>query len=216
MKELEVADELVASLSEMAYPTKQVEVDPPERKKRYKSRFFFMIDSSIHDLVKSRSRVVKGKKLRHVDEEIENRLKAYKSELSPKLAQNLDAVREFFLTVIGPRTLAGSAGADQAKEIVQRLLNTEVDSTQFDKFDRMSHMAVSLAMADFIAKYYKLPKSATQQILASIMPRQPMSIPIPPLQESNYESRHAKARRETASQRAKEASERSPKKDSRK
>ncbi len=191
------ADELLAALSDLAYATPTTH--QPEIVRKHKSRFFFHLSSSLADDVQRRRKKVKPKVMVHIDQEIEKRLKDYKAEIPEPLAANILAVREFFLTRIGPRSMASGAGSTQAKQVVQRLLNTEIDSTQFDKFERMSHEAVNLVMAKFIARYYGLPKKDAVTLLASLQPRQPMYAPIPAQPPATpYESRHAKGRKENA------------------
>lgn len=187
------ADELLAALSDLAYATPVTQA--PARKK-YQSRFFFKLSRAIAVDVEEHKKKLIPKVMEHVDAEVEKRLKTYKKEVPPTIASNIEAVREFFLNVIGPRSMASSAGSSQAREIVQRLLNTEVDSTQFDKFERMSHEAVNIIMAKFVAQYYGLPVKAARAILASIQPRPPMSMPVPMQALAPYESRHAKGRKD--------------------
>lgn len=172
----DVHDEVLASLSQLAYSSATIK--PKVRKKRH-SRFFFRINPSFAQEVKAKKQSVLPKKLQPIDSEVDNRVATYKKELPAELSGNIDAVREFFLRDIGPLSLATSAGATQAMEVVKRLLNTDVDSTQFEKFERMSHAAVNLKMARFIARYYKLPKREAQRIIDAIAPKQPTFIPIP-------------------------------------
>jgi hypothetical protein len=185
------ADDLLAALSEMAYATTPRKDVVIKKEKRFKSRFFFVLSDSIADEVeKSKKKVVK-KELDHIDDEVETRLKELRRKMPKELEANIKAVREFFLTEIGPRTLAGGAGSVQAKEVVQRLLGTPVDGTQFAKFERMSHEAVNIRMAKFIARYYKLPQRDCQKLLESIMPR-PVMFPIPNAQDHHERPRHTK------------------------
>ncbi len=187
------ADELLAALSDLAYATPTTTVRP---KRKFKSRFFFRISRAIAVDVAEHKKRSTAKVMEHVDAEVEKRLKTYKTEAPEAIATNIKSVREFFLNVIGPRSLASSAGSSQAREVVQRLLNTEIDATQFDKFERMSHEAVNILMAKFVAQYYGLPVKAAYRILVSIQPRQPMSLPIPAQAPQTYESRHAKGRKD--------------------
>ncbi len=172
------ADELLASLSDIAYAAPRKE-RPVETKSKYKSRFFFKINKSLTVSIQDRARKFVPKSRVHIDDEVSKRLRAYKKELPTQLGANINAIREFFLTTIGPRSLAGGAGAIQAREVVQRMLKTEVDSTQFDKFERMSHVAVNIVMAKFVAKYYGLPVSAATKILADIAPNRPQTVVVP-------------------------------------
>lgn len=191
VKEGEASDELLAALSDLAYSNAPQQV--PEKTK-HASKFFFKLGQSLDMSVKQRAKKFVPKKMEHIDDVVVKRLKDYKEELPPQLTGNISTVREFFLTELGPLTLAGGAGTIQAREVAQRLLNTEIDAGQFDKFERMSRIAANMRMARFIAEYYKLPRSAALKILEELAPRPPASIPIP----TPYESRHAKARKEIA------------------
>ncbi len=194
----EAADELLAALSDLAYSTP---VTKTPTKRKHTSRFFFRISRAVAVDVEAHKKRLVPKVMEHIDAEVEKRLKTYKKEVPPTIATNIEVVREFFLNVIGPRSLASSAGSSQAREIVQRMLNTEVDSTQFDKFERMSHEAVNIIMAKFVAQYYGLPIKAARRILASIQPRTPMSMPMPLQQATSpYESRHSKGRKDVQRQ----------------
>lgn len=185
------ADDLLLALTDLAYSSPNpLEVKDSTRK--FRSRFFFKLSKSFASEIKQQKQNVKRKKLVPVDIDLKLRLKDYKKDIPQEVKRNMLNVREFFLTQIGPLTLAGGAGAGQAKEIVQRMLNTAVDGTQFDKFERMSHEAVNLRMARFIAKYYGLEKSAVDKLLTSIAPKTQTIVPIPMPAPQPYESRNAK------------------------
>lgn len=190
-------DELLASLTDLAYA---IPNDPDILNvrdigsKSKRSRFFFRLSDSIAADVKKRRNRLKPKKRVHVDDEISARLATYTAEAPAALVDNIDKVREFFLKQIGPRTLAGGAGVSQARDIVQRMLGTEIDGTQFVKFERMSHTAVSILMAKFIAKYYGLPVSVIDRLLTSIEPRPLVTPQQAPAAVEPYKSRHGKAK----------------------
>lgn len=187
LNEEEKADDIMAALSEMAYATPSKNKVVAKKERRFKSRFFFVLSDSIANEVGEAKRRLQPKKLDYIDDEIEARLKALKKVMPKELEAKIEAVREFFLTEIGPRSLAGGAGSVQAKAIVERMLNSPIDGTQFAKFERMSHEAVNMKMAKFIAKFYDLPQSATTKLLESVMPRQPVIFPIGAPNERNPE-----------------------------
>jgi len=170
-------DQALAAISELAYAAPE-ELTVEHEEKRFKSRFFFVLSESVHKEVERNRGKFQKKELVVIDAEIDKRVKSYRKEAPNKIAGNINAVREFFLQEIGPLTLAGSAGTIQAQQVVQRMLNTEVDGTQFSKFERMSAEAVNIRMAKFIAKYYSLPKTDVLQLLQSVAPKQQI-IPIP-------------------------------------
>lgn len=205
-------DDLLASIGELAHAAQAPVAKPTPRslleRSKYRSRFFFELSGSFVEEVKRRKKAVVKSGQDHVDAEITKRLALYKKTMPIHMAANIEAVREFFLTEIAPITIAIGAGSDQARDVVQRLLGSQVDGTQFAKFERMNAEAVNIRMAKFVAKQFKLPVGDVQRLLASISPaqhQQPfMPLPVPhqqPTQEgagvkpSPYESRHAKAKR---------------------
>lgn len=188
-EETQASDDFISALSTVAYAGTP-ELDIVDDVRRGRSRFFFKVTPSLSQHVRQRAVKLKPKKLQHVDQVITDRTKAYKREIPDQLSANMERVREFFLKVLGPKTLAGAPGSQQARQVVQRLLNTEVDGQAFAKFDRMSETAVSLVMARFVASYYGLPKSAVQTLLDSITPRAPMIVPIPHPEQTHANKRN--------------------------
>lgn len=186
----EAADNLLAALSDLAYATP---VSNPTELKKHRSRFFFTLGSSTEEEVKEKASKFKPKELVHIDAEIERRLKTYKAEVPDELAANIAVVRDFFLSKVSPKSLATGAGASQAREIVQRMIGSDIDSSQFDKFERMSAAAVNLSMARFIVNYYRLPKSYVTKVLDAITPRPPSTITF----ESPKEPRHVRQKKDT-------------------
>jgi hypothetical protein len=204
--ESDAMDEFNEALSDLAYANPVIKHTPP--KKKHSSRFFFTQDVSVSETIKTRAKKFKPKKMIHVDNEVESRLKLYKTQAPKQVSANMEKVREFFLTVVGPRSLAGNGGATQAKEVVQRMLNTEIGGEIFDKFDRMSQVAANMVMAKFIAKYYNLPATYAQKLVESIQPKQANIIPIPnPLADPNYEPRHLRNKKAAEDNKKKDTSE---------
>ncbi len=196
-------DALLASIGELARPSsRKAEPAPKVIKNRYRSRFFFHVSESFVEAVEKRKKTMAKTGMEHVDDEITKRLAAYKVTMPKVMSVNIEKVREFFLTEIAPRTVSIGAGADQARDVVQRLLGSAIDGTQFSKFERMNAAAVDILMAKFIAKQFKLPAADAQRLLAIITPQVPVTVPVPlPTKEGQsdapppYESRHAKAKR---------------------
>jgi hypothetical protein len=168
---------MLASLTDIAYSTAPVKPVKPARPSR-KSRFFFRLSQSFVDEVQARKAKFVPKQMVHVDAEVTKRLKEYKREIPPELAGNIDGVREFFLREIAPFTLATGAGASQAREVVKRLVGSDVDGTQFEKFERMMALAVDIKMARYVARMLGLTKAEASEILASMKPRTPQIVPI--------------------------------------
>lgn len=176
-EEEDAADNLLVSLSNIAYSAEPV--SKAKKRKSHRSRFFFRISDSIATEVKKKRKVFKPKEMVHVDAEVEQRLKVYKQEIPAELSQNIDEVREFFLREIAPITMATGAGSSQAKEVVKRLLGSDVDNTQFEKFERMTQLAVNIKMARFVSRRFGMTKKEARDILEAMIPRPPTLIPIP-------------------------------------
>ncbi len=175
---LDGADAMLASLTNIAYSNVPEEAVEVITKRKYKSRFFFTLSKSFADLAESNRQVFKPKELTHIDHEVEKRLKDYKKKMPSELASNIDRVREFFLNEIAPITLAANAGASQAREVVKRLVNSDVDGTQFEKFERLTAKAVDIKMARFIAREFSMTKAEATEMLNELKPRSPQILPI--------------------------------------
>lgn len=132
-----------------------------------KSRFWFrMVDTDDVAKTVSRNKKLMSKKtVEHVDQSVEDRLSTYKKEMPPKLKSNIDAVREFFLTEIAPLTMASSGGAIQSRAVASRLVDSEIDSAIFSRFENMVNRASTLKMAMFVLKYFGLPEDQLSSIL---------------------------------------------------
>lgn len=176
-EQLDVADSLLASLTDIAYATNPEEKKVVVKSER-RSRFFFRLTPSFAEEVKSKQLVFTPKEIIHIDHEVEKRLKNYKLEMPHTLEQNIEEVREFFLREIAPVTLAAGAGASQALEVVRRLVGSDIDGTQFEKFERMAAKAVDIKMARFVARQFGLTKTEAAEILAALVPRTPTIIPV--------------------------------------
>lgn len=176
-KELEGADQLLAALTDIAYATEPT-VKVKKRERKHRSRFFFRLTKSIADEVKDKQKQSKPKTRVHIDHEVEKRLSDYRQDMPSELEKNIAKVREFFLREIAPITLAAGAGSGQALEVVKRLVGTDIDGTQFDKFERMAAKAVDIKMARFICKQFGLGKAEAEDILEAMKPRLPSIVPI--------------------------------------
>lgn len=176
--EFDEADGLLASLTDIAYsPTPEKKEMKKERKR--KSRFFFRLSPSFVEALDQKKAEFAPPQLTHVDAEVDKRLKMYRQQIPQELSDNIDKVREFFLREIAPITLAAGAGASQAQEVVKRLVKSDIDGTQFEKFERMMAKAVDIKMARFIARQLGLTKVEASEILEAMKPsRQPQIVPI--------------------------------------
>jgi len=161
--ELDKEDALMAALTNLAYSSKEdlaKKVKPPKIKKPKGSRSskFWFTMSTVEIEVEEQKQKMLPQALEHIDANVAARLKKYKTELSPELKSNIETVREFFLTELAPLTIATNGGVTQAKEVVQRLLDTEVDPSLLDKFNNMANRAAVMRLALFVVEYFKLPK----------------------------------------------------------
>lgn len=180
----EEADDLLASLTNIAYKTPQSEVEEvpkevPKKKDKRKSQFFYNptlsftaeIDKHKHKKGKPRTTAVTI-----LDEEVEERKKDYGKKLPPMLKGNIEKVREFFLQEIGPLALAAQAGTTQASQVLQRTLNTEINNLPFIQFEHMINKASAIKMAHFVAKYLGLPVRTVEELLRTVQPQQPKEV----------------------------------------
>lgn len=190
-EQMEVADSLLASLTDIAYATHPEEKKVVVKSER-KSRFFFRLTKSFADEIRDKKTTFEPKQLTHIDHEVERRLKSYKKEMPENLEQRIEETREFFLSEIAPITLAAGAGASQAMEVVKRLVGSDIDGTQFEKFERMAAKAVDIKMARFIARQFGMTKAEAQEILVALVPRAPTLIPVGVPNESRQEPKKAK------------------------
>lgn len=129
---------------------------------RYKSRFFFVLDETI---LARRKAQYAPKVLEHVDSDAEKRLAKYKPKALPVMEANTKKVRAFFLKEIAPLLLTTSAGAKQAHDVVEKLIDAKVDTTLASNFDAMVIRAARMRLALFVAELFKLPKSAVEELL---------------------------------------------------
>jgi hypothetical protein len=174
-------DDMFARLSQIARP-----MDAPAKKKKRivskarllkknpdrKSSFFFKPSASFDAEIRQHQEAVKPKKLKHADREITARARKLRNELPPVLAQNIDEVRELFLTEIAPRTLAAQTGTMQARTVAQRLLKGEVGAQPFVQFERMVEVGAQIQMAKFVTRYMGLPAREWRNILEALNPKQ--------------------------------------------
>lgn len=176
-KEEDAADTLLAALTTIAHASPVEESKP---KKTRRSRFFYRPSVSFQEDIDERKQISKPVPVDLVDQEVQERLNTYKTELPTKLTANIDRVREFFLKEIAPLTLAGQSGAGQARDVVQRLLNAEIDGTPFAQYDRMLAIATTIKMAREITKYMGLPAAMAENLLDSIQPKKEVAFMMPP------------------------------------
>jgi hypothetical protein len=161
------ADALLAALTTIGH------AKPSTPVLNRKSRFFYKPTLSFVEDVETRKKMTLPREVEIIDQQIEDRRKKYQTEFPPKLNRNLQQVREFWLRDIAPYTLAAQSGAQQAQDVVQRTLDTQVDSTPLVQFQRMIQTATTIKMAQYIAKYLKLPPSSAQALIDSVTAKSP-------------------------------------------
>lgn len=161
-------DGLLFTLSNPAFANKKPE--PLPNSSRRKSRFFFNIQPTLANEAKARAKALAPKTLEHVDDNILKRLREYRKELPPELAANIDKIREFFLMEISPLTLAVTPGADQATDVIQKLLGSNLDGAVMLQFERMLRKGVDIKISKYVTKYLGLPEEESTKILDAISP----------------------------------------------
>ena len=156
-------DNFLESLTRIALPE---EIQPKENTRA--SRFWIKTVNS--DIVEEQKVLLKPKSLDHVDKDIEDRLAKYKLEIPKVLNNNIVSVREFFLREIAPLTMASSGGTLQSREVASRLLDTDIDSSIFGRFDNMVNRAAVVKMAIFVLKYFDLPEEHFGALIGNTSP----------------------------------------------
>ncbi len=188
-KEEEAADDLLSALTTLAYSTpvreqpkklikkKKKKVQPkPLTESNRRSRFFYTPTISIADEVAAARPISEPRVLEAVNAEVDARVATYSQELPPALQPNIEAVREYFVSQVAPKTLAVQAGTAQALDVIQRTLNTAIDPQPFAQFERMVAQARLIKMARFVAEYMELPATAVPDLVESITPKKEMMI----------------------------------------
>jgi len=163
---LDKEDAFTASLSNLAYSSERQALGYKEKFAiPRKSRFWFTLNTDDAAVQKMQEATVVAAAKQPIDAEVERRLALYRKEAPGQLQTKIAEIREFFLTEIAPRTLASSGGTIQATEVVQRLLETEVDQSIMSRFENMVNRAATLKLANFVLKYFDLPKSDIDAII---------------------------------------------------
>jgi hypothetical protein len=193
-KEEEAADDLLSALTTLAYATPQVQSTDPEQQQpkklikkkkkrveprtesRHRSQFFYMPTVSIADEVEAAKPISEPKVLEAVNAEVDSRVSLYSKELPTALQPNIEAVREYFVSHVAPKTLAVQAGTAQALDVIQRTLNTAIDPAPFAQFERMVAQARLIKMAGFVADYMQLPATAVADLVDSVTPKKEVMI----------------------------------------
>lgn len=163
-EELDREDQLLSALSNLAYSVKETPDSGYDPSRKRTSRFWFKLETTDQFVVK-RKKSLAPKAVEHIDAEITDRLKTYEKELSPVLKDKINQVREFFLTEIAPLTLATSGGAIQSRAVAERMLDTEVDSAIFARFENMANRAATIKLGLFVLDYFGLPHSHFNELL---------------------------------------------------
>lgn len=191
-------DELMAALTTLARPLGLHAPIPNELRRKHKSRFFFTPTSSVVQEVEESKKAMAPKKMIHVTDEVDERTKQLGVELPPVLQTHITRVREYFLTQLTPRILAISVGAEQAKQAIQQLLDTEVDPGPFIQFEQMARYATRIKMAQYLTRHFKLPPDKAQDLVDALTPiRREMLVPQGPAHPAAGEEERPKQKMPT-------------------
>lgn len=183
----QAADALLQSLTRVAWPVpeektpvKRASKRPANKRpaKRASKRPATTLDGSrrakldpdVNREIEKQRRLAEQARRKVIDEIEEHtvsRVAAYEEELPPALRKNTDAVREFFLKEINPLILASSLGAAQARDVVQRLLQTNVDLDPYMYFDNLIRKAVKIKLQQFVSKYAKITRKDLSALVES-------------------------------------------------
>ncbi len=147
---------LIASLMTLAHSDPKPKAKPvPEKRSIFgtrNSRFWFQLDEP----EEVRQAKFKKKVLPRVDADIEDRLAIFKKEVPATLRARIEEIREFFLKEIAPITMSTHGGAEQAKQVIERMTDSKVDSTLASHFDQMVNRAARIKLAQFVQKLFGL------------------------------------------------------------
>lgn len=143
-------DAINLSLSSLSYSSK----DKPQAKEFTRnSRLWFRLDQK--ELTERKQAVAK-KQLIHVDKEVEDRLPSFKKVIPTKVQEATTNIREFLLKEIAPITLGINPGVEQAQSVIQRGLEIELDGSVAPILNAMVKKAVSLKLAQYVARQFSL------------------------------------------------------------
>lgn len=138
--------------------------------KAYRSRFFYKPTKSLVQVIdESKAAIEQKPELDYENEDSLKRLTDLGNELPPALADNIDAVREYFLK-IAPKALAANAGLAQFMDLIQRSLGTEIDPRSLGSFQHMVDRAQLILMSKFVAEYMGLSQEDAQALLEAAAP----------------------------------------------
>lgn len=171
-----LGDDPLSALTRIATPIAETQAlretfGEPIYDRTYQSRFFFRINPSIAEhirLLRAQEQLSKPSPSEPLNEHIEKRSKEFKQGIAPSLAKRIDKVREYFLEELSPLTMAAQAGSDQAKEVLQVALDSEVEPAVLQHFETMMRYGVQIKMARFIAKYLNLKEDDARVLLEKL------------------------------------------------
>ncbi len=174
-KQENAADALMAALTNIgqAHKVEQKKSNRTGPPGDRRSRFFFAPTMSFTEDVEIRKKVSLPREVEIVDEQIEARKKTYEKQLPTKLNKNLEQVREFWLNQVAPLALAAQSGSEQARDVINRTLNVEIDSTSFMQFQLMLNQGTKVKLADYVTKYLGLKASDRDLILDVVKVHRP-------------------------------------------
>jgi hypothetical protein len=166
-------DAVLSNLTNMAYSGGKKPITRPVRNRRANNPFFYYRTESFAEAVGVQKASVEPQKqaMQHIDQEVEDRLKTYEKELSASLEENIEKVREFFLTEIDPLSLGIQGGTAQVHSLMTRIFPDGIDTEQFVQFVHMAKQARKIKMANFIAGYMGLELSDAEKIIDSLNPK---------------------------------------------
>jgi hypothetical protein len=166
-------DAVLSGLTNMAYGGGKKPITRPVRNRRENNPFFYYRTESFAEAVGIQKAIVEPQKqaMQHIDQEVEDRLKTYEKELASSLEENIEKVREFFLTEIDPLSLGIQGGTAQVHSLMTRIFPDGVDTEQFVQFVHMAKQARKIKMANFITGYMGLELSDAERIMDSLTPK---------------------------------------------
>lgn len=193
-----LSESMVTALNKAATPLptnkhKSVNTVQETPTRKYKSRFFYTlqrVESEVAANIERQKELTAASRriVQEVEEHTGSRVASYTPELQDMLHANVEEVREFFLRQINPLILASSLGAAQAKDVLEKMLNANIDPEPYQHFERMIRKAALAKLSRFVCEYLDLPledlrlllekPTTTEIILPDVIPRERNTKPV--------------------------------------
>ncbi|QBX06656.1 hypothetical protein H1O16_gp243 [Burkholderia phage BcepSaruman] len=161
--------EIERRLAEAQAPEQNASAPAPQRVRR--SRFFYSPTKSFKEAVDDAKGISEPKSLPVENGEINDRAEAYARELPVALSDKIAVIREYLLNEWAPSAFATSAATAQFMDVAQRTLGTAIDTQPMMKLQLMVDKALTVKMAEFVAKFMNLDPSQAPALADHVAPK---------------------------------------------